>query len=385
MKKILYIGNYMLDDVISQRQNEKVKSQAGFNKMSLVKSALEKNNCQVLILSNGWVNNRSGKFYKGFVSSENHQVRYCSVLDLPILNLMSIIISSFLNLKKIHREGNLDAILFYNFLPETAIPSFLAHFFLKIPIIVDFEEGYNPDSNLSFFKKAIFKHIYQFGVKQIDGAMLVNSFLKKDIQCKTIVVRGIISQDLMQKQKEHRKQEHTKPMIVYAGRLDDISGIQVLLDSLNYSKEDFQLLVCGRGEYASAVADCTDHRVTYCGYLEYEQVQWNLLEADIVVVSQLSNHVFGNLSFPSKLFEYLATKNFIISSAVSDIELCFPNGEIAIYKDDNPEELAKVLDQSIQYIQTNGNKNYNPGMEEFIQAHTEEAIGKLFVSELLSN
>jgi len=68
-----------------------------------------------------------------------------------------------------------------------------------------------------------------------------------------------------------------------------------------------------------------------------------LQKATVLVNVQRTGHKFSRYCFPSKLYEYMASGKFVISTDISDIREHFKN-QIFILKEDNPETLAQTID-----------------------------------------
>lgn len=381
MKNIVYIGNYMLNDIIEKRNNKNVFSQAAKNKMNLIYKSLKINNCMVKILSNGWMNNKTFKRYKGFTSKINEDIYYIDIFDFPIINMISSIYYGYKKIKEIHSNNKIDAIIFYNYRPETAIIAYLSNKYLNIPIIVEYEDGYFNLDEIGKLKKLIINKTEKLVGKYIRGAILVTSELKKRVNVKSVIVRGICNEEIMNKTKESDNQNEI-PIVMYSGGLEEVRGIKVLLEALNYTNSEFKLIITGRGECEEYIKNNEDSRIEYLGYIPYSKVIHNMIEADILVNCQLEKDTFGLASFPSKIFEYASTGNLILSSNVSDIR-DFMGNEISIYYNDNPRELAKKLDELLKVLKTNEYLNMKEKIIKFSKLNLPEEIGKNILSNLL--
>ena len=340
----------MLDDIVKERKNKKVFSQAGNNKVSGIVKSLRLNECLVTILSQAITNNKTGKFYNGFKSNLGKDLYYVPILDIPILNSISSIISTFLKVSKLNKIKKIDYVLFYNYKPETAITALFCKIFLNINIIVDYEDGYFSLKSISSVKRTIFNLTEKIVSRFISSAILVNSKLTERVgNKKCFVVRGIINDKILARVNSKIKKKNEKPVIMYSGGLDEERGVKVLLDSLKYIKEDFKLIISGSGPLSDYVEKYPDKRIEYVGFIEnYNLVIDMLINSDILVNPQLSNIDFGIASFPSKVYEYLSTGNAIVSSDVADIEEYF-EGCIYIYRDNSPELLAKQVQAALKH------------------------------------
>lgn len=373
MKNILYLNNFMLEDVINERNNENIFSQPANNKINGIRKSLEANGCKVTLLSSGLVNNKKFKFYKTQKSTLDNKLIYCSIIDVPLINTMSSLISMYLKIRKFNKEKKIDNIIFYNYKPEVAWAAFLAKKLLHIPITVEYEDGYNSVEGMGKLKFYLFKLTEEYVGKNIDSAILVNSILREKINVPNVIVRGVVDENFL-RQCDLPKNNNEKITIVYSGGLDKERGIEVLLNSLDYINYDFELIISGKGCLEYKVIEKKDSRINYLGFTSYDIVKSTLRNADILVNCQLENHDFGQVSFPSKIFEYIATKNRIVSSRVADIE-DFAGECFYFYKEDNPKYLADALKMAIRDIENDRNQ-YKCNIVKLCEDNTYINVGK---------
>lgn len=373
MKKILYLNNYMLEDIIKIRNNKNIFSQPANNKINSIRKSLEVNGVEVNILSSGLTNNKSGKFYKGYKSKLDNKIMYCAIIDFPIINTLSSIIFMYLEILKIYKKTKIDNIIFYNYKPEVAWAAWLAKKLLHIPITVEYEDGYISVETIGTIKKMLFNYTENIVNKSIDSAILVTSMLKNKINVKYTVVRGILDEEFYEECKIN-KNKNSKITIMYSGGLDKERGIKIFLKSLDYIKDDCKIIISGKGPLEYKVKEKNDDRIEFLGFVDYQIVKQNLMEADILINCQLENHDFGKMSFPSKLFEYISTGNRIVSSEVSDVKV-FGEDCFYFYENDNPEKLAKAIKDAIHDINLGKNK-YKKNIKRLCENNTYKNIGK---------
>lgn len=381
MKHIVYLNNYMLEDIIKLRNNKSVFSQAANNKIWGIKKSLEENNCDVKILSTGLVNNNTFKFYKKYYSKIDNKVTYCSIIDIKLINVLSSIFFTFLEIIKINKEKKIDNIIFYNYKPEVAWPAWLAKKILKTNITIEYEDGYYSTESISKFKQKLFVLTENIISKSVDSAILVTSKLKSRVDARSVIVRGIVDEEFMKYCKSTRQANNSgKVKILYSGGLDKERGLQVLLDSLDYIDEEFELIISGRGPLENIITNKNDSRIKYLGFTDYEVVKENIKNADILVSCQLENHNFGNVSFPSKIFEYIASGNKIISSKTSDVEE-FGEDSFYFYENDDSQKLAYSIKQAIHDINIKNNR-YELNVQKLCKENTCKKVGQKIISVL---
>lgn len=380
MKNIIYLNNYMSKELVEIRRNGKIYSQAGNNKVMGIRQSLIENGCNVTILSSGLVNNRTGKLIKRYVDMNEKDIIYCPIIDFPLINTLSSIIFIYREILSISRNVDIDNIIFYNYKPEVAWAALLAKVILKIPIIIEFEDGYRNVPDISRIKRYILNYTEKIIKPKVDGAILVTSKIEKDYRdIPSVIVRGVSNESLLKSQKSKKGNDTIK--IMYSGGIDEERGIKVLLESLKYTQNEFELIISGRGTLEGLVKCNDDKRINYVGFIEYSDMIDYMLNSDILLNVQLSNHSFGDVSFPSKIFEYISTGNLIVSSDVSDIrEFC--QGAFYIYSNDCPISLAKKIDEAIKDIK-NDNIFHNNKIKELCIDNLPKNIGKKILDKVM--
>lgn len=376
MKKVVYLNNFMTLDLADIRNNRNTYSQPGNNKITGILDALLAAECDVTMISNGLVNKRSGKFFRR-IESKFHgaTVIYCSILDLPILNTLSSILSVCKEMKRLSDNDRIDNVIFYNYKPEVAFPALYAKKFLKIPITIEFEDGFTTISYLGKLKRIVMGFTERFVSKRVDSAIVVNSMVAKRYAIPTVVVRGIVNKDFYNECNTYKKERNKQFTILYSGGLNQARGIYVLLEALKYTHIDFTLFICGKGE----IEHIDDPRVVFKGFVTIEEAHFLMKQADLLVITQLKNNEFGNESFPSKLFEYVATGNMIISSNVGDVQQ-FAGDSIVYYDNDDPKELADRINDA--YVSWHNGEGKPPRVMELCLNNMPEKIGESIVQVL---
>lgn len=379
MKKVVYLNNYMLEDVIEARNNKNIFSQPANNKINAIRKSLEVNNVNVEVISSGLTNNETIKKYRMFKSNLDDKLTYSSIIDFPLLNTISSILSMFSIIEKINKENKIDNIIFYNYKPEVAWAAWLAKKILGIKITLEYEDGYSSVEGLSYLKKSLFKLTENIVSRSIDSAIIVTSKLQDKVKVKSVVVRGIIDEEFLHTCSKNKNLKE-KITVMYSGGLDKERGIEVFLNSLEYIDEDIDVIISGKGSLENIVKENCDKRINFLGFVDYSVVKENLMNSHILVNCQLENHKFGLASFPSKIFEYMATGNKIISSKCSDVEE-FSKNTFYFYDNDDPRGLAEAIKDAIIDIKRNNN-TYNNKLFKLLQKNKYEEIGQSIIEVL---
>lgn len=369
MKNIIYLTNYIGDEIIEKRNNKEVLSQAANNKVMGIAKALESVNYKVIILSSGLVNNGTGIHYgeeKTIVDETS--IIYTQIVDLPLINTVSSTLSLYKKIKSISKNITVDGIIFYNFKPEVAIAALMAKKKLHIPIYVEYEDGYS-DLNKSF-KSFILKGTEKLVKSHVDKAIVVNEIARREFDIPCVTVRGVIDKKFVNKCSTYKKKKNEKVVILYSGGINKKRGINVLIDSLQYINFDCEVWITGGNNL-----DIADERIKILGFLNYSKVQELMLQADILVQSQLKSSSFSNQSFPSKLFEYLPTGNMIVSSDLQDVK-AFAGDAIIYYENDDPKLLAKALEKAVLA----DSEKYRIKLAKLTKENMPESVGSRLLS-----
>ena len=340
----------MAEEIIKIRNNKQFFSQPANNKILNLIHALECDELTITVISSALAN-KNGWFstvYGEKISKSN--IIYASVLGLPLINSVSSVMSIYRIIKKIHSKNKIDRIIFYNFKPEAAWPAFFANKLLGIPITVEFEDGYRQIKELSRLKKVIFSCTERFIINSVDKAIVANSIMKEQFNVPVHVLRGIVNPSFYNKCISYKKTVNDKFTIFYSGGLDRSRGIHVLLEAMKYVRVPCKVQITGKGNIEIA-----DERVEYLGFLSYDKMLQAMMRSDLLVQCQLVNDDFASVSFPSKLFEYVATGNYIISSALPDVK-DFAGDIFTYYENDDPRDLAYKIER-VYYLWTAGQMN----------------------------
>lgn len=108
-----------------------------------------------------------------------------------------------------------------------------------------------------------------------------------------------------------------KKTVMYSGLLEKVTGVDNLLQAVREIEEDnLEFVFTGKGTLAAAVEELAlkDSRVKYYGSVPYDEYMALLKNADILVNPRNMDMPENQNNFPSKIMEYLATGNRIVST-----------------------------------------------------------------------
>jgi len=156
-----------------------------------------------------------------------------------------------------------------------------------------------------------------------------------------------------------------KLIIMYAGLLSEVTGVDLLLDMMkNYNNKNVVLKISGKGELVDRVikAATNDSRIIYLGYLDQASYLQELKSSNILINPRNMKLPQNQNNFPSKVLDYLATGKIVISTYFSGFELFKEN---FIFFDGDISKLTDIIDDlnleysKMAYDYYNRNKEFS--------------------------
>jgi glycosyltransferase involved in cell wall biosynthesis len=142
----------------------------------------------------------------------------------------------------------------------------------------------------------------------------------------------------------HKPSADSKIIVMYAGLLSKVTGVDKLLKAISMIKqENIEIWISGKGEMESQVVEMSqkDKRVKFLGYLPINEYLLVLSKCNILVNPRNMDLEQNNNNFPSKVLDYLATGRIIVSSKFSGYEE-FIN-HIIFYNNSSTELASAIL------------------------------------------
>jgi len=134
-----------------------------------------------------------------------------------------------------------------------------------------------------------------------------------------------------------------KTIFFYSGSFFKNTGLEILLEAIDLLKErNFELWISGSGNdrfIKSAMK--TDNRIKFLGLLSNNQLLNAYKKADIFLNPRPVNMKSNDISFPSKLFDYLRWNKPIISTCTKSLDPKYK--EILDIVEDDPVSIALAI------------------------------------------
>lgn len=167
---------------------------------------------------------------------------------------------------------------------------------------------------------------------------------------------------------------------VYAGVLEPRKGADTAIASAEYLTEDYHIHIIGfgRDEYIdrikkliSDVSERTECTVTFDGKKSGDEYLQFLQSCQIGFVTQNSEAAYNGTSFPSKTLSYLSNGLRVVSVRIKAIETSKVADLIYFYNGDNPKDVASAV-KSINFT------------DDYDSCKEVEKLGSEFEHEIIS-
>ena len=134
-----------------------------------------------------------------------------------------------------------------------------------------------------------------------------------------------------------------KTIFFYSGSFFKYTGIKILLEATELLKENnFELWISGSGDDKFLkLAMKKDKRIKFFGLLTNSQLQKTYNKANVFLNPRPVNMALNNISFPSKLFDYLSWNKPIISTCTKSLDPIYK--KILHIVDDDPVSIAIAM------------------------------------------
>lgn len=262
-----------------------------------------------------------------------HQVGYLSYVNLPIMQELSLIVSSIVNTRRWIRKtkGVKDraVLLDLNNLIPVVLGTMIVCKLKKIHLCARIN-----DANIDIFNQ---EAIGQFSASK---RFLISAYLKVAARIEQhfdsyIYVAPGMNESINKKNKPHitiegffnSKSKHVAPRpkqnaILYAGGLHRKYGVGKLLEVFAKIEEPtLQLWICGAGEMEQEIeaAAKQDARIKFLGFIPQEEVLERAAAAKLLINLRDPTMEYTARSFPGKIFDYMASGTPLFSTKIKGI------------------------------------------------------------------
>lgn len=316
MTKVLYLSS-----LCTVKEYKKMFSKYGttsshasqkFNRL-FVKGLIE-NNCEVYAISQKIVlNEQDVKKNIELDSESNVNYEYISWCKNKSHNSIEFILKARKQIKKWIKNNPEGIVICDIVLGEMSIALLTLSYLLKgkkFAIVTDVPSIRAGEQRKGF--KAIPYKIKNALINYYDGYIFLteqmNQVLNKSHK-PYVVIEGIADEEVI-KYKNTVEHKARKKIVMMAGLLEEIFGVNILLENFSQIKnDDLELNFYGKGSSINVINNYSakDPRIRYCGELTNEEIVKRETQATLLVNPRPPIGEWTSYSFPSKNMEYMAS------------------------------------------------------------------------------
>jgi glycosyltransferase involved in cell wall biosynthesis len=170
-----------------------------------------------------------------------------------------------------------------------------------------------------------------------------DSFNKYDKDYNKLHLDGAVYPSDQRQSFQQSNRKKSKIIFFYSGSFHKWGGVKILLDAMNYIKDDkLELWISGQGDNKLIkLAVKKDKRIKFLGLLSNNRLQNTYNRVDIFLNPRPVNMPGNEINFPSKLFDYLAWDKPIISTWTKSLSPIYK--KVLHVVDDNPVAIAFAM------------------------------------------
>lgn len=360
---IVYVGQIVNDHVEEAYDLQHYALPANNKKRGIVDS-LRSVGTDVTVVSPMWINENSFRYFSGRRIRDEEldcEIRYPPALDVFGINYLFLaLVTTVLTIRTVRSEDS-EAVVFYNFQLQTAVPALAARLLLGTPIVVEYEDG--------FFLSdiAVQRWVARLTRRLCDpflgGAVCVNGALAAMLRTDNVaIVRGFPSVG-MPDELPDPSYDSEETVVMFAGNFDAVRGIDSFLtvaERITDRRGGFEFWISGYGpdhqveRVRSRLDDIGSDRIRFFGTLPWDEYRDRLVSADLLINAQDPTAPVSPYTFPSKLLDFMAAGAVTVSTDMADLAEAFDD-ELVI-----DGTTAEDLTETILEIDARGLDAYEP-------------------------
>lgn len=343
---IHYLANIVSQSVVLKNRAPRF-NESGYNRVVFIANAIDQ---KISIVSMG-PGEKKG-FFKKTSETINAKIKIIYLPQWHITffqkKLRHLFYSFFLFAYLIREVKPTDKIILYNGSKSFFIimPVLVFKLFKKTKYILELEELYSYKRNSYHLKLS-----ERLSIKYASAYIIVNSKMQKFINAeKPILINAGYYSIERESKPECKGKVDNNLQIVYTGRIDEVSGIDVFLESIQYITKKCTIKITGTGSKETDVRKFknTNNLVEFkfLGIINQNDYHELLCHSHIAINPINTKTDFSEISFPSKILKYLSYGLLVVSSKIEVLhDMGQLNKYIVVYHDDSPQQLAEQINQ----------------------------------------
>lgn len=274
----------------------------------------------------------------------DEQVNLCTVsyINIPVIKQISIYRAIKKRLKK-ERINEETVLVVYNTMSIFALPVLKAakKYNCKCAAII-------ADLPIKF-KKNVFRRIED--KRQIDyipkfdaiiplTEHIAIDFAQDKPYC--VVEAGCDARDCNKVIAEKKNDE--KKHIVFSGTLNQLSGIDLIINAMSYVNPNIVLDIYGKGEQVGFIKEKESQNIIYHGFVTNDEIMKIQAKSDLLVCPRHFDEFTTKYTFPSKLLEYIIAGVPVLSNKLKGIPQEYEK-YVTLSEYDDPLTWAKYINE----------------------------------------
>lgn len=273
-----------------------------------------------------------------------------SFLNFPLVKQISQIISVYREAAKYIKQNRDAMVLTYNMFPQVGIPArWLKRKFgcRIVALLADLpiDDNYNR-KGFSRFLRGLFDESTKRSLLEADQVIVLNKNARELFapQADYLVIDGGVNlQEYPIQQAPSGGKERKN--IVYGGSLAEYSGIGELVDAMELVKNsEIELDIYGDGTLREYILSKAGQKIHYHGKVSNVELLKKQREAWLLVNPRPIDDPIAQVTFPSKIFEYLMSGTPVLSTRLNGFSEEY-EGKLFFAESNSSDELAKWIDR----------------------------------------
>lgn len=276
-------------------------------------------------------------------------------INLPIIKQICRIWKMYCEIEKKMRIAADIQILTFNMYPQigTALRWLKRKYNVDTTaILADLPIDINNNRRgISKIVMSVFNAETRRNIRSLDRAVVLNQNAAEKYlmgQKYIVVEGGVHVEDNVNSSLHFKNYADRERVVVYSGALVEYNGIHNLIKAMEMTKEDVALRLYGDGPLRSYVEEVSKEKanIEYMGKVSNEKMLMIQKEAYLLINPRPVDDPISQVTFPSKLFEYLMSGTVVLSTKMSGFTDEYLDKMILM--DDDAQSIARKIDESMR-------------------------------------
>lgn len=265
-------------------------------------------------------------------------------LNLPIIKQITQMFSVYITARKLVNKETV--ILTFNAFPQVGVPAMLLRHRAHCKVCCLLPDPPVDALNDNFLKKC-FNKLARITIKLCDSLIVLNKeAVRRYANPNTpyIVVEGGINKNEVE-QLDSFPKEKTEHNLLYCGALTGYSGITQLISAMSLLKhDDVYLDIYGAGPLEAEIiaAARNNERIRFHGKISNMEVLKKQREAWLLVNPRCIDEPISQVTFPSKMFEYMTSGTPVLTTRLNGLSEEFLK-HLFVVENNTPEKLYIMI------------------------------------------